>query len=117
MARCPPPASAHQRVRARARALRESLGRCKYEVTRTARTYQPCCAWTARLKRAGAELDSQIARGEFGPLREWLREKVHTVGSIYASPDELLTKITGEPVSARPFLEYLNAKYSELYQL
>ena len=69
------------------------------------------------MRFAGAELDAQIGRGEFGPLREWLRDKVHAVGSIYASPDELLTTITGEPVSARPFLEYLNAKYSELYQL
>ena len=64
-----------------------------------------------------AELKGQIARGEFAPLREWLREKVHSVGSLYASPDELLTSIAGEPVSPRPFLEYLTAKYSELYEL
>ena len=64
-----------------------------------------------------AVLKGQIARGEFGPLREWLRERVHSVGSIHASPDELLTAIAGEPVSPRPFLEYLAAKYEELYEL
>ena len=64
-----------------------------------------------------AELRGQISRGEFTPLREWLRAKVHTVGSVYASPDELLTSITGGPVSPRPFLDYLTAKYSELYEL
>ena len=64
-----------------------------------------------------AVLKGQIARGEFGPLREWLRDRVHSVGSIHASPDELLTAIAGEPVSPRPFLEYLTAKYEELYQL
>ena len=62
-------------------------------------------------------LKGQIARGEFSSLREWLREKVHTVGSIYSSPDELLMSIANEPVSPRPFLEYLTAKYSELYEL
>jgi len=64
-----------------------------------------------------ADLDAQIARGEFKPLREWLREKIHNVGSVYASPDELLTKVTGAPVSPAPFLEYLKTKYTELYRL
>lgn len=64
-----------------------------------------------------AELKAQIASGQFSTLREWLREKVHTVGSVHASPDELLTTICGEPVSPKPFLEYLKAKYSELYAL
>mmetsp|Transcript_13911 Transcript_13911/g.23064 ORF Transcript_13911/g.23064 Transcript_13911/m.23064 type:complete len:554 (+) Transcript_13911:121-1782(+) len=64
-----------------------------------------------------AELKGQITRGEFKPLREWLREKVHAVGSAYASPDELLVSVTGEPVSPRPYLEYLTHKYSDLYKL
>ena len=71
----------------------------------------------AKAELGEAELRGQISRGEFTPLREWLRAKVHTVGSVYASPDELLTSITGGPVSPRPFLEYLTAKYSELYEL
>lgn len=66
----------------------------------------------------GAEaLDAQIAQGDFSPLREWLRTKVHQVGSLYASPDELLTAVTGAPLSPQPFLAYLKSKYSELYQL
>lgn len=71
----------------------------------------------AKTDLGAAELRGQIARGEFTPLREWLRAKVHTVGSVHASPDELLTSITGGPVSPRPFLDYLTAKYSELYEL
>ena len=71
----------------------------------------------AAAKRELGDLDAMIARGEFAPLREWLREKVHSVGSVYSSPDELLTSIAGEPVSPRPFLEYLTAKYEELYEL
>jgi carboxypeptidase Taq len=71
----------------------------------------------AKAEIGDAQLRGQISRGEFTPLREWLRAKVHTVGSVYASPDELLTSITGGPVSPRPFLDYLTAKYSELYEL
>ena len=71
----------------------------------------------AKADLGDAVLKGQISRGEFGPLREWLREKVHSVGSVYSSPDELLTSIAGEPVSPRPFLEYLTAKYEELYEL
>ena len=58
-----------------------------------------------------------FSRTRFGTLREWLREKVHAVGSVHASPDALLTSIAGEPVSPKPFLDYLRAKYSELYRL
>uniref|UniRef100_A0A7S0JK37 Carboxypeptidase Taq n=1 Tax=Calcidiscus leptoporus TaxID=127549 RepID=A0A7S0JK37_9EUKA len=71
----------------------------------------------AKADLGDAELKGQIARGEFKPLREWLRRKVHEVGSVHASPDELLMSIAGEPVSPRPFLEYLTHKYSELYEL
>ena len=71
----------------------------------------------AQAELGASELEGQISRGEFAPLREWLRQKVHAVGSVHASPDELLVSICGETVSPRPFLEYLTAKYSELYEL
>jgi len=74
--------------------------------------------FNAAEEELGAEaLRRQISTADFSPLREWLREKVHSVGSLHASPDELLTLITGEGVSAQPFLKYLRAKYSELYDL
>ena len=71
----------------------------------------------AAAKRELGDLDAMIARGEFAPLREWLREKVHAQGSLHASPDELLIAATGEPLSTKYFLEHLRGKYSELYQL
>mmetsp|Transcript_53475 Transcript_53475/g.142206 ORF Transcript_53475/g.142206 Transcript_53475/m.142206 type:complete len:121 (+) Transcript_53475:3-365(+) len=63
------------------------------------------------------ELAQSIAKGEFGTLREWLREKVHKVGSLHPSPDELLVAIGGEGVSPQPFLAYLKEKYKALYEL
>ena len=49
--------------------------------------------------------------------REWLRENIHAVGSVHPSPDELLTTVCGEGISAKPFLKYLTDKYTELYDL
>ena len=62
-------------------------------------------------------LSDQIRRGEFAPLREWLRTEIHEVGSTYASPDDLLRAVTGDGIDPAPFLNYLTAKYGELYGL
>ena len=62
-------------------------------------------------------LSEKISKGEFAPLREWLRTEIHEVGSTYASPDDLLRSVTGDGIDPKPFLDYLRAKYSELYGL
>jgi carboxypeptidase Taq len=61
-------------------------------------------------------LDSDLAAGETGPLREWLREHVHRHGRLY-TPGELLQRITGGELDAQPFLDQLRAKYGALYGL
>ncbi len=66
--------------------------------------------------RAELDLDTQVRRGEFGPLREWLREHVHRHGCRYTTPD-LITRATGESLSAAPFLGYAERKYADLYDL
>ena len=58
----------------------------------------------------------RLQRGEFGTLREWLREALHQHGRSY-QPRDLVTRITGQPVSTAPYLEYLESKYGELYGL
>ncbi|HTV52770.1 MAG TPA: carboxypeptidase M32 [Steroidobacteraceae bacterium] len=58
------------------------------------------------------DLDSQIARGEFAGLFGWLRKHVHGVGAR-VSVHELLRAATGKPLSAAPFVRYLESKYLE----
>jgi carboxypeptidase Taq len=53
---------------------------------------------------------SRIERGEFGPLREWLRSAVHQHGRSYP-PGDLVMRITGQPISTAPYLGYLESKY------
>ena len=62
----------------------------------------------------GGDLDDQIGRGEFAPLREWLRENVHQWGRKY-TPTELIKRATGKPLDTAPYLAYLDRKFSDLY--
>lgn len=63
------------------------------------------------------DLDSQIQNGDFKPLREWLNENIHSLGSLYPTADDLLTKVTGKPLDPQIFLNYLKEKYTAIYKL
>ena len=70
-----------------------------------------------RAARADIEdLDSEIARGELGSLRVWLREKIHRHGRLLPPP-ELIEQAVGGPLDPAPMLEHLRAKYGALYDL
>jgi len=56
------------------------------------------------------ELDAQLERGEFAPLREWLGENVHAHGRKF-SPQETLRRAVGTTIDAKPYLAYLKRKY------
>jgi carboxypeptidase Taq len=62
------------------------------------------------------DLDEEIARGELGALRVWLREKIHRHGRLY-TPPELIERAVGGPLDPEPMLEHLRAKYGALYDL
>jgi carboxypeptidase Taq len=61
-------------------------------------------------------LDETIAQGHFEPIHTWLREQMYVWG-CRLEPGELLMKLTGEKLSALPFVEYLEEKYKKLYGL
>jgi carboxypeptidase Taq len=66
-----------------------------------------------RLTRELGDLDPEFERGEFGSLREWLREHVHRWGRVF-EPAELLERVVGGPLDAEPYLAYLRAKVEAL---
>ena len=68
-------------------------------------------------KRQIEGLDEQIKQGEFAPLLSWLRTNMHERGSECDTVDELMIKVTGKPLDANEFVEYLNDKYTKLYDL
>jgi len=63
------------------------------------------------------DVREKIKRGEFHVLRDWLRVNIHEVGSLYASPDELLRVVTGKPLDPAVYVNYIKNKYGDLYKL
>jgi carboxypeptidase Taq len=62
------------------------------------------------------DIPSRIATGDFSPLLNWTRAKIHTQGAKY-TPAELVERVTGGPIRTRPFLSYIREKYSQIYNL
>ncbi|MDR3131005.1 MAG: carboxypeptidase M32 [Treponema sp.] len=69
-----------------------------------------------KLRQDLPDYEAGIARGSFTAIRQWLRENIHAWGRRL-DPADLLFRVTGERLSVFPFLEYIEAKYSELYGL
>lgn len=65
---------------------------------------------------ARPEIPGQIAQGEFGALHGWLTDNVYRHGSKFTA-SELVERATGKSMTIEPYLEYLRAKYGELYPL
>lgn len=59
-------------------------------------------------------LQAGIARGEFGPLLSWLREKIHRHGRRYRAAD-LCRQVTGRPLSADAFMRHIEGKIRPIY--
>jgi carboxypeptidase Taq len=70
----------------------------------------------AQAREEMGDLDAALRRGEFAPLRAWLAERIYRQGQRYRAPD-LVVAVTGRPLSARPLLDHLHAKFGELYRL
>jgi carboxypeptidase Taq len=83
-------------------------------------TYTLGNLYAAQFARAArrdlGDLDSSFARGEFAPLREWLRRHVHRHGRRH-EPAELCRVATGAPLSPDVFLGYLEDKLERVYAL
>lgn len=66
--------------------------------------------------RSIGPLDELIARGDFATLLGWLQENVYRHGRKF-TPNELLTRITGEPINAAYWTRYIRDKFTALYDL
>ncbi len=68
----------------------------------------------ATMEKSLPNWKNQISNGHFQETKQWLVENVHNYGDLY-DPESMIKKITGEKISVKPYLEYLNKKYSNLY--
>src|SRR5437660_2409060 len=69
-----------------------------------------------RIRAEMPDLDSQIGRGEFGPLLRWLQENVYQHGRKF-TPNELVERVTGHPISPKPWIAYVRKEFGALYGL
>jgi carboxypeptidase Taq len=70
----------------------------------------------AKAVEAQPSIPDEIGRGEFATLHTWLKDNLYEHGSKFTAA-ELVERVTGGPLSIEPYLQYLRAKYGELYQL
>jgi carboxypeptidase Taq len=68
----------------------------------------------ARAQAELGDLEAMFRAGEFAPLREWLTAKIYRQGQRSRAAD-LVATVTGNPLSPRPLLSYLQEKFSALY--
>jgi carboxypeptidase Taq len=61
-------------------------------------------------------IDELLCRGEFGPLLQWLRDRIHARGQCYSAA-ELAVAVTGRGLSHQPLLDLLRRKFEPLYQV
>ena len=65
----------------------------------------------AAATKAHPEIPKELASGNLKPLRDWLKDNIHSKGSELTT-DELLTAATGEKLNAKYYLEHLSRRYT-----
>ena len=70
------------------------------------------------LKRLEKELPFKelILKGDFKTINQWMKDNVFIHANVL-TPKEWIKELTGESLSPKAFLEYLNNKYKEIYRL
>lgn len=68
----------------------------------------------ARMERDVPQWRKELEKGNFTPAREWMLRNVHSQGSLY-DPPVLIKRVTGQDITVKLYLDYLNDKYSKLY--
>ena len=62
------------------------------------------------------DVDAAVRAGDLVKIRDWLIEHVFSIASL-TTPDEWIRAITGEPLNVDYFLDYLEEKFTKLYEL
>jgi len=68
----------------------------------------------ATMRQQIPKVDGEIERGDFKNVLAWLRENVHRHGQRYLR-DDLVQHATGKPLAADDYVNYLEAKFGDLY--
>lgn len=67
-------------------------------------------------KKQIPDLENHIAQGNLLALKNWLNQEIHAVGKMESS-ETIVQRVTGEPLDARYFVDYLWQKYGEIFNI
>jgi carboxypeptidase Taq len=66
--------------------------------------------------KAHQDIPKEISKGQFSTLRSWLCENIYRHGSKFTAP-EIIKRATGQDLTIEPYVQYLESKYRDLYNL
>lgn len=69
-----------------------------------------------KMRRDIPDMFDRVAKGNFKDIIKWQTEHVHKYGRLY-TPSQVLKNLSGEELSAKHYINYLNEKFSALYGL
>ncbi len=90
-----------------------SLGALGYFPTYALGNLMSAQIWTA-MQDDLPDVQTHIAHGQFDAVLDWLRTAIHRHGRKLEAPD-LLQRVTGQSLSAAPWLDYVRNKFGPLY--
>lgn len=67
-----------------------------------------------KLEQDLGSVDELLANGRILEITKWLNSNIHQYGSLYTSR-EVIQRLCGKEISAKPLLDYFYKKYSHLY--
>ena len=59
-------------------------------------------------------VDEILVEGRILEITRWLNEKIHRHGAMYTSR-EMIRRVCGKEVSARPIIKHFKEKYARIY--
>ncbi|MFN2525903.1 MAG: carboxypeptidase M32 [Actinomycetota bacterium] len=92
-----------------------SIGALGYFPTYTLGNLYAAAFWAKATEELPA-VNEDLRRGDGSRLLAWLREKIHSRGYLQPAK-ETAEEVLGEPLTAKPLLDYLETKYSEIYDV
>ena len=66
--------------------------------------------------KESVDVDACLERGDFAPINAWNRTHIWQYGSLY-EPGKLLAQVLEEPFDPQVFADYLEEKYTRIYDL
>ncbi len=92
-----------------------SIGAFGYFPTYTLGNLNAGCLFE-KMKEDISNMDESFEKGDVSSATNWLKENIHQHGSVY-EPANLIKKATGKSFTPEPFLNYLDEKFSDMYEV